>query len=150
MAFEIRPATADDAAEISHVVLSALHESNAADYSPEIIARVARSFTPERVAAQIATRQVFVAVEAGRIVGTASRDGAVVRAVFIAPDAQRRGIGRALMADIERAARAAGVAKLTLQSSLTAVHFYGRLGFQVLTELRHGDERTIVMQRRLA
>ncbi|WP_245239176.1 hypothetical protein [Methylobacterium platani] len=45
----------DDAAEISCVVRSALHESNARDYGPETIARVARGFTPDGIAATILT-----------------------------------------------------------------------------------------------
>lgn len=65
MAFTIRPALRDDAAEISRVVLSALHGSNAREYGPETIARVARSFTPDGITAQIAARQVFVAMEGG-------------------------------------------------------------------------------------
>ncbi|MEH3144549.1 MAG: GNAT family N-acetyltransferase [Methylobacterium frigidaeris] len=143
----IRLATKDDAAEISRIVVLALHESNARDYGPETIDRIAQGFTPDWIASQIATRQVFVAVEASRIVGTASRDRDIVRAVFVAPDAQGRGIGRALMAEIGRAALAAGVAMLTLQSSLTAVGFYDRLGFRTVREHHHGDERTIVMER---
>ena len=149
MACTIREALRDDAAEISRVVLSALHESNARDYAPETIARVARGFAPDGIAAQIAERQVFVAMEAGRLVGTASRDGAVVRAVFVAPDAQGGGIGRALMAAVERAAEAAGVATLTLQSSLTATGFYDRLGYRSVRENQHGEELTIVMEKRL-
>ncbi|QRE77418.1 GNAT family N-acetyltransferase [Methylobacterium aquaticum] len=97
MACTIRLGVRDDATEISRVVLSALDESNARDHGQETVARVARSFVPEGIAAQIATRQVFVA-----------------------PDAQGRGIGRALMGEIERAAEVAGIAVLTLQSSLTA------------------------------
>ncbi|KMO43727.1 acetyltransferase [Methylobacterium tarhaniae] len=141
----IRLATKDDAAEVSRVVLSALHESNARDYGPDTIARVARGFMPDGIAAMIAGRQVFVAVDDERILGTASLDGGVVRAVFVAPDAQGRGIGRALMAEIERTAQGAGVATLTLQSSLTAVGFHDRLGFRTVREHHHGDERTIVM-----
>lgn len=143
----VRPALGDDATAISRVVLSALHEANACDDGPEIVARVARSYTPERVAAQIAERQVFVALEGSRIVGTASRDGGDVRAVFAAPDVQGRGIGQSLMAEVERAAREAGIAALTLQSSLTASNFYLGLGFRVVRDHRHRDERTIVMER---
>lgn len=47
----IRVAREDDAAEISRIVLSALHESNARDCGPATIARVARSFTPEGITA---------------------------------------------------------------------------------------------------
>ncbi|MFH6783102.1 MULTISPECIES: hypothetical protein [Methylobacterium] len=68
MVDDIRLATMDDAGEISRVVLSALHESNARDYGPETIARVAQGFTPESIAVQIATRQVFVEPEAINII----------------------------------------------------------------------------------
>lgn len=73
-----------------------------------------------------------------------------MRAVFVAPDAQERGIGRALMAAVERAAEEADVARLTLQSSLTAVGFYDRLGYRAVRENLHGEERTIVMEKRLS
>ncbi len=147
MAYAIRAAVTDDAAAISRVVLAALHETNSRDYGPETIARIALGFTPEAIAAQIAARQVFVALDGDRILGTASRDGEVVRAVFVTPEAQGRGIGRGLMGEVDRAARAAGVATLTLQSSLTAVGFYVQLGFRAVREHRHGQERTVVMER---
>ena len=147
MAYAIRAAVTDDAAAISRVVLAALHETNSRDYGPETIARIALGFMPAAIAAQIAARQVFVALDGDRILGTASRDGEVVRAVFVTPEAQGRGIGRGLMGEVDRAARAAGVATLTLQSSLTAVGFYVQLGFRAVREHRHGQERTVVMER---
>ncbi len=147
MAYAIRAAVTDDAAAISRVVLAALHETNTRNYGPETIARIARGFMPAAIAAQIAARQVFVALDGDRILGTASRDGEVVRAVFVTPEAQGRGIGRGLMGEVDRAARAAGVATLTLQSSLTAIGFYVLLGFRAVREHRHGQERTVVMER---
>lgn len=38
---------------------------------------------------------------------------------------------------------------LTLQSSLTATGFYDRLGYRAVREHLHGEERTIVMEKRL-
>ncbi|WJI42044.1 GNAT family N-acetyltransferase [Mesorhizobium opportunistum] len=65
-------------------------------------------------------RDVFVATIAGRIVGTASLDGEVIRTVFVAPDVQGQGVGRRLMAESELAARKGGMKLLTVSSSLTA------------------------------
>ena len=79
MACEIRLASEADTEAISGVILTALHESNAQDYSPDIIARVAESFSPAGVRRLMSSRTVFVAVEDGSIVGTASLDRAVVR-----------------------------------------------------------------------
>lgn len=149
MACEIRLASEADTEAISGVILTALHESNAQDYSPDIIARVAESFSPAGVRRLVSSRTVFVAVEDGSIVGTASLDRAVVRTVFVSPSAQRRGIGAYLMAAIERAARAGGNTTLSVPSSITAQGFYEKLGFHAVGESFHGDERTIIMERSL-
>ena len=145
----IRPAREDDAGDISGVILRALRETNAKDYTDEIIARVARSFSPDAVRELIGRRSVFVASIGGRIVGTASLDGSVVRTVFVAPDVQARGIGKLLMAEIARTARERKIPALTVPSSVTAEAFYAKLGFIAVRDSYHGDERTIIMERRL-
>lgn len=145
----IRPALDDDAADISAVILRALRETNAKDYTDEIIATVERSFSPDAVRALIAKRTVVVASIGNRLVGTASLDGAVVRTVFVAPDAQARGIGKLLMAEIERTARERNIRSLTVPSSVTAETFYAGLGFNAVRDSYFGDERTIIMERLL-
>ncbi|RXT48960.1 GNAT family N-acetyltransferase [Bradyrhizobium betae] len=145
----IRPALADDAADISTVILRALRETNAKDYTGEIIERVERSFSPDAVRALIAKRTVFVATLGRGVVGTASLDGSVIRTVFVAPDVQGRGIGRLLMAEIGRTARERSIAALTVPSSVTAETFYAKLGFNAVRDSYHGDERTIIMERLL-
>ncbi len=145
----IRPALDDDAADISAVILRALRETNAKDYSGEIIARVASSFSPRAVLQLIGKRTVFVATVGSRLVGTASLDGSVVRTVFVAPDVQAQGIGKLMMAEIERTARERNLPSLTVPSSITAEPFYARLGFKAVRDSYHGDERTIIMERSL-
>ncbi|WP_225127046.1 hypothetical protein [Bradyrhizobium sp. IC3123] len=74
MECSIRPALDDDAAAISAVILRALRETNARDYTAEIIARIEPSFGPDAVRRLIGQRTVFVATIGGRLVGTASLD----------------------------------------------------------------------------
>lgn len=145
----IRPAFEVDAGDISAVILRALRETNAKDYTAEIIARVERSFSPDAVLQLLGKRSVLVAAVGNRIVGTASLDGSVVRTVFVDPDVQAQGIGTLLMAEIERIARERNVALLTVPSSVTAESFYARLGFRAVRDSYHGDERTIIMERSL-
>jgi hypothetical protein len=92
MECSIRPALEDEADQISAVILRALRETNAKDYTDEIIERVERSFSPSAVLQLIGKRTVFVATVGNRVVGTASLDESVVRTVFVAPDAQAQGI----------------------------------------------------------
>jgi len=149
MDLTIRPAREDDAEAISVVVLRALRETNAKDYTDENIERIARGFGPDAVRTLIENRIVFVATQGGRVVGTASLDGHVVRTVFVNPDMQARAIGRLLMAEIERTARGQNIPALTLSSSITAENFYAKLGYVAVRDNYHGDERTIIMERRL-
>ncbi|KAF1067566.1 MAG: putative N-acetyltransferase YafP [Pseudomonas citronellolis] len=149
MPLTLRRATADDAPAISAVILRSLRQSNARDYPPAVIERVERNFDAEAVQALIARREVFVALEAEQLVGTASLDGAVVRSVFVDPDWQGRGIGAQLMAAVEARAREAGIERLKVPASLTAQAFYARQGYRVVREVVEGEERTIVMERAL-
>lgn len=149
MHYDIRKARAADADGISGVILWALRETNARDYAQDIIERVERSFSPAAVLDLMARRTVFVAEQERQIVGTASLDGRVVRTVFVAPSVQGKGVGRRLMAEVERAARDAAVEVLTVPSSVTAEQFYSRLGFKAVRDSFHGEERTIIMERKL-
>jgi N-acetylglutamate synthase-like GNAT family acetyltransferase len=146
----IRTTLPSDAPEISRVIIHALRETNSRDYTPEIIARVERSFAPEAIRDFLTRRTMFTAEIAGQIMGTASLDQNVVRTVFVAPDAQGRGIGRRLMAAVIRKAQARHVAVLSVPSTVTAEPFYARLGFKAVRDSWHGDERTIIMQLRFA
>ncbi|MFC4173894.1 GNAT family N-acetyltransferase [Microvirga sp. GCM10011540] len=110
------------------------------------MALVAECFSPAGIAIFMARRDVFVAVEGSRIVGTASLDGKVVRTVFVAPDCQRRGIGAALMRELDRLAREKGNTTLVVPSSVTAEGFYAKLGFEAVRDSCHGDDRTIIME----
>src|ERR1700722_2869226 len=100
-AIEIRPATVADAEAICRVAIRALRETNARDYTPDVIARLAAGFLPQRIATFVAARPFYVAIAHGTIVGTANLDGAAARAVFVDPDHQGQGIGTSLMAAVE-------------------------------------------------
>jgi GNAT superfamily N-acetyltransferase len=52
-----------------------------------------------------------------------------IRAMFTAPDAARRGVGRAILAAAEDAARAAGFRRARLGAMLSGEAFYRRSGY---------------------
>jgi amino-acid N-acetyltransferase len=79
--------------------------------------------------------QLWVAEIEGRLVGVIGLErfgtGALLRSLSIAPDSQRRGFGRALVARLERDAHAAGIERLVLLTE-TAQAFFRRLGYQII------------------
>lgn len=115
-----------------------------------MIERVASNFDAADVRQLMASRQVFVLLDKARVVATASLAGDVVRSVFVLPGMQGCGLGKALMAHVESVARDAGVQRLLVPASLTAVSFYAALGYSVIREVVEGDERTQVMARVLS
>jgi predicted N-acetyltransferase YhbS len=145
----IRTATEADAAALSAIIRRALREVNARDYEAAIIEAVAANFSREQLLEAIRNRPVFVAAIDGEIVGTGGLEGTTVRSMFVRPDHERRGIGAALMREIEALAVSRGVDRLVLQSSITAEGFYLRHGFEAVRDHIHGRERTIIMEKTL-
>jgi GNAT superfamily N-acetyltransferase len=62
-----------------------------------------------------------------------------VRAMFVRGDWTRRGLGRAILASCERAARAEGFARLALGATLAGVPLYRSFGFREI------DRSTVTM-----
>jgi N-acetylglutamate synthase-like GNAT family acetyltransferase len=143
---EIRRATAGDAEAVYEIVLRALRETNARDYPASVIDRLVLRL-PEGVASKLEEWHAYVAVVDGRIVGTGSLNGKTVRAVFVHPDYQARGIGTKLMDAVENAANVQSINTLSVQSSITAQPLYAKRGFRVVRQAFYGEERTIVMSK---
>src|SRR5579871_6721474 len=103
MQIEIRRASAADKGAVRDIVLRAVRETNARDYPPSVIDRLAASL-PDAVATKLDELHAYVAVLDGRVVGTARLSGDTVSSVFVCPDHQGQGIGTKLMDAIERIA----------------------------------------------
>lgn len=145
----IRNAMDADATAISRIIIGTLRESNAQDYSSEIINQVEQSFSPQAILRLLTQRQVFVAILGSHVVATASLDQDVVRSVFVEPAYQGRGIGRQLMSKIQSIAIAGELNELRVPSSITAESFYASLGFKKIRDVLHESERTIIMSKTL-
>ncbi len=130
---EMRPEEARRFLEIHH---GAVRGIAAKDYPASVVEAWARPITDQVIERFLANRDQEVRLVAeidGELVGI----GAIVignselRACYVAPNAARRGVGSALVADIERIAREHGLDYLQLESSTTAEPFYSALGYQV-------------------
>ncbi len=60
-----------------------------------------------------------------------------LRACYVAPSASRKGVGSAILCEIERAARDQGLATLEADSSLTAERFYRANGYEACDSGEH-------------
>jgi len=92
------------------------------------------SFVAEENGEPVASGSLLVQISVPRPGCPSDREGRV-HAVYVVPDARRRGIARALMAEITAYARAAVLIRLTLHPSDDARPLYELLGFEQLDEM---------------
>lgn len=147
--FCIRPAEPGEAEAILAVIRAAIVDTNARDYAPAAIDFILNEITQASVAAHIVQWDIWVVTDRdGSICGTAAFDGSRVRQFFVSPDVQGRGLGSVLLDAVERAALDAGLSRLGVRASVTALSFYEQRGFDVLERFAWGPAELIAMERR--
>lgn len=78
------------------------------------------------------TGTVIVVEMDGELVATGSLENGQIFAVFVHPDRQRLGLGKAVMNWLEQEILASGAKDSTLSISLPSRQFYESLGYQVM------------------
>jgi len=100
-------------------------------------------FPPQRIATYLEksfpTETTLVADIAGKIAGFGAivEDNDEVRAVYVNAAYSRKGVGSALIKELENIAKSRGCKELRLDASLTAVNFYKNNGYEELERAQH-------------
>jgi len=126
----IRKACADDAAAAWEIRNAAILSQCKGHYPPESLAIWTNGEITERFI-QFVVEQLYVATVNDAVVGTGMIDCNTGRldAIFVRPDMMGHGIGKQMVSFLEDIGRAAGLTKLTLDSTLNAPGFYRSCGF---------------------
>jgi len=135
-------------------ILKTVEISNSPDYPPSVIEyQLHTHYTLDWITKQMQSRYFIVALIDGKVAGTGSLDGDEIKAIFVDPDHQRRGIGRAIMEDLERYGKSIGLQEIKMKSSITGFEFYKALHYRLVKELVEyfqGDAViTYLMEKRL-
>lgn len=148
----VRPATPEDAQVLPDLHSAAAEAFGPGHYTDEQVdhwaARGER--TPEGYPVDDPDAHFTVCVRAGAVAGFGhlAVEEQEVHAVYVHPDHTRCGVGSALLAELEGFARASGVERLDLQSSLNAVGFYERAGYDRLGERESPGGLPVVAMRK--
>jgi len=150
----IRPEDAWAFLEVHHAAVRGLASK---DYPPEVIGAWApmpiTAQHVEAVQSNLDGEYRLVAEIDRRLVGIACiiAQKNELRACYVTPSASRRGVGSALLQEIERAAREQGSTYLEAESSLTAEPFYRSNGYLVRERgehaLRNGQRMACIKMR---
>ena len=133
--FTVRQAERGDAEAAVDVVRRSIMELCTADHrgDPDTIAKWLSNKTVQHFASWFANEDNFcvVAETSGQLlgVGLLQRGGEIVL-FYLAPSAQRQGIGTAIHCALEEKGKSWGLLKLKLDSTLLACPFYERLGYR--------------------
>lgn len=66
----------------------------------------------------------------GSIVGTGTLEGDEITRVFVLPEYQGLGLGKAIMETLEEKARSQGIKAVNIDASLVSLDFYHHLGYE--------------------
>lgn len=135
----IRRAGTEDCEGIWRAHIAAIEGSAASHYSPEVIRIWVGRTKPEKYLNAIENLDFFVAEEGELIIGFAvmNLQDKEVQGLYVDPNFGRRGLGLKLMQTLENRACESGLESLQLFSSLNAVAFYERLGYEAREHLIH-------------
>lgn len=143
----IRPATAANAADLDAIQAAAVREFGPRAYDEAVVRHWAGHDVDWDARSE---RTVVVAERDGSVVGFGELDpdaGEVV-SVYVHPNAARSGVGSAILRELEQRARHRGVDTMGVLSSLNAVEFYERHGYErtdrVTYEFEDGVEMAAV------
>jgi putative acetyltransferase len=134
----LEPARPDDATAMLAVHRAAIRGTAAAAYPPEVIeAWAPLPITPAHIdglAQRLASgteHAVLARDAAGHVVGFGSiiPSTCELRALYVAPEHGRRGVGAMILAHLEAMAVALGLPELQMDASTNAVAFYRRHAF---------------------
>lgn len=138
----IRKATKDDAATIYEAHVSSIRELCSGMYTPPQIHAWTQGLSPDRYIQGMKNFEFHVSESKdvkGQISGFLIFNAELgeIYALYIAPWAVRKGLGRRLMDHGQGLIRKRGHMRMSLKSTLNAVPFYEHLGFKCAGESVH-------------
>ena len=131
----IREFRNEDADAVSQLIVENLETVNIRDYSKELIDALVEYKSPEQLLESAEKCDALVAVENGSIFGVAMLYNNRITNMFIHTQMHGRNLGRSLLERLEGLAVKQGICKLTADSSITAVGFYTKCGYEVIRKV---------------
>lgn len=149
---QVRVATPADAAALPDLHSAAVEAFGPPDYDDHQVEQWAKrdERSSEDYPIEDDDSHVTVCVRAGAVAGFGelALQEHEIHAVYVHPDHARAGVGSALLAELEGVARGLGMAELTLQSSLNAVPFYERAGYERVADAESPGGLPVVEMRK--
>ncbi|TFF96427.1 MAG: GNAT family N-acetyltransferase [Promethearchaeota archaeon] len=127
----IEPFQRQYASQVSSLIRKTLVESNSPYYPKSVINFLYDEHSGDKIIKMAESKELYVCKLENKIIGVGGLEENYIGTVFVSPEYQHQGIGKAIMKEVEAKARDKGINKVFLNSSINAVPFYKRLGYEV-------------------
>ena len=146
----IRRLKEEDAQAVSGLIITTIRISNIGDYQAELMEELVKTQTPEHVLQRASWMHFYVAEEDGDIIGCGAigpywgrEDESSLFSIFVHPDHQGKGIGRAIVETLEQDEFALRAKRIEIPASITGLPFYRRLGYDFKDGKEEIDEEQL-------
>ena len=146
----IRRFTSSDAQETSAMIAETLRISNINDYTPELMEQCVAYLSAENLVQRSGWLHFYVVVDGDKIIGCGGigpywdkSDESSLFTIFVKPDQQGKGVGRLIMETLEKDEFFLRAKRVEIPSSITAVNFYKKFGYDHKPGFEKPDEEQI-------
>ncbi len=150
--YSVRRLTERDAGAVSDLIVTTIRISNIGDYPAEMMEELIKTQTPADVLRKASWTHFYVAGETGTgaVVGCGAigpwwgkTDESGLFSIFVHPDRQGMGIGRAIVETLEKDEFALRARRIEVPASITGLKFYQRLGYDFRDGIQALDEERL-------
>ena len=146
----IRRLKEEDAQAVSELIITTIRISNVGDYPAELMEELVKTQTPEHILERAAWTHFYVAEEDGGIIGCGAigpywgrEDESSLFSIFVHPDRQGKGVGRAIVETLEQDEFARRAKRIEIPASITGLPFYRKLGYDFKDGKEEIDEEQL-------
>lgn len=137
----------EDAKQVSELIIRNYIEINSKDYGLAFMQKASEMMIPDALVKRASFSHMYVFFEEDKLVGTGSiaeffdkKDEAIILTVFVLPEYHNRGIGKMIMKTLEKDEFFVKAKRIEIPSSITAVEFYRKLGYDYKNRVMKLDE----------
>lgn len=138
---KIKPFRKEHADEVSSLIRKCFETLYIGGHTQKGIEIQVEHNSPENLIKRAESIKYFVAIRGERVTGICGYDSQKVHTLFVDPEFQSRGIGRALLSKVLEKARNEGIRCLITWSTLYAEDFYSAFGFVKMREINFPQEK---------